>query len=182
VRRRWRCNGRLAAPAAIALLAAGLLAGCGGAGDDGARAGASGGGGAGAATGDRGAQAVKFAACMRENGVPDFPDPVDGRIVMRAGPGGIEVDEATLEAAHAACQEFAPAGRADEQMQQQLLAFTQCMRDNGVPDFPDPQGPGRLLVPRSIDVQSPQFQQAHQTCQGELEGSGWGEGEGGVGG
>src|SRR5262249_40942797 len=114
---------------------------------------------------------------------PDFPDPVDGTIVMRVGPGGMQVDDATLRSAQEACQELAPqgGGRADAQMQEQLLAFCQCMRDNGVPDFPDPVGPGRLLVPRTIDTQSPQFEQARQTCQDELRGSGWGEG-GGIGG
>ena len=155
-RRRWL--------ATIALLAAGLPAGCGGSSGDAADA-----------SGD---SAVRFAACMRENGVPDFPDPVGGRITMRSG-----VDPATMHAAQETCQELAPEGADTEnpRMQEQILAFSQCMRENGVPDFPDPEGPGRLLVPRTIDVQSPQFEQARQTCQDELRGSGWGEG-GGVGG
>jgi len=113
---------------------------------------------------------------MRKHGVPDFPDPVDGRITMRSGG-----DPAAMQAAQAACRQFAPSGRATAQMQGQLIAFSQCMRDHGVPDFPDPEGPGRLLVPRTIDVESPQFEQARQACQGKLRGSGWGEG-GGVGG
>jgi hypothetical protein len=161
-RRRWL--------APIALLTAGLLAGCGGSsGDDADASGAS-------ASGDR---AVQFARCMRENGVPDFPDPVDGRIVT----DGVQLDRAAMQAAHAACQELAPEGDggANPRMQEQILAFSQCMRDNGVPDFPDPQGPGRLLVPRTIDTESPQFEQARQACQDELRGSGWGEG-GGAGG
>ena len=165
LRRGWRFDRRLAAATTIALLTAGLLAGCGG--SSGEDADASGG------SGDR---AVRFAACMREHGVPDFPDPVDGRFAMRGGG-----DPAALRAAQEACQELAPSGRATPQMQEQLLAFCQCMREHGVPDFPDPEGPGRLLVPRTIDVQSPQFEQARQACQDELRGSGWGEG-GGVGG
>ncbi len=165
LRRRRRFARRLAASAASALLTAGLLAGCGGSsGDDADASGVS-------ASGDR---AVRFAACMRENGVPDFPDPVDGRFTMRAGG-----DPAALRAAQEACQDLAPeGGRATQQMQEQILAFSQCMREHGVPDFPDPQGPGRLLVPRTIDTESPQFEQARQACQGELRGSGWGEGAG----
>ena len=156
-RRRWL--------AAIALLAAGLTAGCGGSSGDGDGA---------SASGDR---AVRFAACMREHGVSDFPDPVDGRIVLRAGR-----DPAAMQAAQQACRKLAPGGGSvTRQMQEQLLAFTQCMRDHGVPDFPDPEGPGRLLIPRTIDVESPQFEQARQACQDKLRGSGWGEG-GGVGG
>jgi hypothetical protein len=159
-RRRWR----LATVAAIALLTAGLLAGCGGSSGDSAGS---------SASGDR---AVRFAACMREHGVPDFPDPVDGRITMRSGG-----DPAAMQAAQAACQKLAPGGRTTAQMQEQIIAFSQCMRDHAVPDFPDPEGPGRLLIPRTIDTQSPQFEQARQACQGKLRGSGWGEG-GGVGG
>ena len=58
-------------------------------------------------------------------------------------------DPAAMQAAQKACQELAPGGRATPQMQEQLLAFCQCMRDNGVPDFPDPEGPGRLLDPEN---------------------------------
>jgi hypothetical protein len=174
-RRRWRFDRWLAAVAPIALLTAGLLAGCGGSsGDDAGASGGTGGGASSSASGDR---AVRFAECMRENGVPDFPDPVDGSITMRSMPA----DSATMQAAQEACQKFAPQGRATQRMQEQIIAFSQCMRENGVPDFPDPEGPGRLLVPRTIDVQSPQFERARQACQGELRGSGWGEG-GGVGG
>ncbi|HEX5146993.1 MAG TPA: hypothetical protein VFV85_08220 [Conexibacter sp.] len=151
-RRRWWL-------AAAAALTTGLLAGCGGSSGDAGTAGA-----------DR---AVRFSQCVREHGVPDFPDPVDGRITMRGGG-----DPAVLQAAQAACRRFAPQGRATPQMQEQIIAFSQCMREHGEPDFPDPQGPGRLLVPRTIDTQSPQFEQARVACQGKLRGSGWGEGAG----
>jgi len=143
-RRQWR----LAAVATIALLTAGLLAGCGGSTGDGANA-------SGGTSGDR---AVRFAECMREHGVPDFPDPVDGRITMKSGG-----DPAAMQAAQAACQKLAPGGRTTAQMQGQIIAFSQCMREHGVPDFPDPEGPGRLLIPRTIDTQSPQFEQASWT-------------------
>jgi hypothetical protein len=151
--------------ATIALLTAGLLAGCGGSSGDDADA-----------SGVPGGRAVRFAQCMRDHGVPDFPDPVDGRITTRSGG-----DPTAMQAAQAACQELAPGGRTTAQMQEQIIAFSRCMRDHGEPDFPDPEGPGRLLIPRTIDTQSPQFEQARQACQGKLRGSGWGEG-GGVGG
>ncbi len=158
-RRRWRF-------ATLALLTPVLLAGCGSSSDGSAGS---------SASGDR---AVRFAECMRENGVPDFPDPVDGTITMRSSG-----DPAAMQAAQQTCRKLAPqgGGRATQRMQEQILAFSQCMRDNGVPDFPDPEGPGRLLIPRTIDTQSPQFEQARQACQSKLRGSGWGEG-GGVGG
>jgi hypothetical protein len=41
------------------------------------------------------------------------------------------------------------------------LAFAQCMRAHGVPDFPDPNGQSGQLGPSSgIDPNSPQFQAA----------------------
>jgi hypothetical protein len=41
------------------------------------------------------------------------------------------------------------------------LAFARCMRANGVPDFPDPNGQGGQLSPASgIDPNSPAFQAA----------------------
>lgn len=164
----------LAALAAVALLAA---AGCGGSdGDDGASTSA-GGSGSASSSGDSSDRGVQYAECMRENGVSDFPDPVDGRIMMRVGPGGMDIDPATLQAAQEACQELAPAGagRSNPQMEESVFRFAECMRANGVPDFPDPDVQGgavRMQLPRGIDPQSPQFQEAQQACQGEMQGMG----------
>lgn len=161
-----------------ALAVVGLLAaGCGGSDDDGGSNTSAGGGSGSASVSDRG---VQYAECMRENGVSDFPDPTeDGRIMMRVGPGGIEVDPATLEAAQQACQELAPEGRggSNPQMEASVFRFAACMRANGVPDFPDPDVQGgavRMQLPRGIDPQSPQFQEAQQACQGEMQGMGGG--------
>jgi hypothetical protein len=49
----------------------------------------------------------------------------------------------------------------------QALAYAQCMRSHGIPDFPDPNPPGsggQFSLGR-IDVQSPQYQSADRTCQ-----------------
>ncbi len=45
--------------------------------------------------------------------------------------------------------------------------FSQCMRSNGVANFPDPSSNGALSIgPGSgIDPRSPKFQKAQQTCQ-----------------
>jgi hypothetical protein len=43
------------------------------------------------------------------------------------------------------------------------VAFAQCMRSNGVQNFPDPQG-GRFLVSGNVE-NSPNFQGAEQKCQ-----------------
>jgi hypothetical protein len=84
-------------------------------------------------------QAAKVAECMRTNGVEDFPDPnAQGQFIY----GGISVSEVVWEKAVGACKNFQPglfdgSGRTPEQ-QNAALEFAQCMRDNGVPDFPDP--------------------------------------------
>jgi hypothetical protein len=85
---------------------------------------------------DSQAQGVKFAECMRENGVSDFPDP------NTTDSYGVSVSPAVFTNAVHACKDLKPPGalsaeRTPEQ-QSATLEFAQCIRDNGVPDFPDP--------------------------------------------
>ncbi|WKG01699.1 hypothetical protein [Mycolicibacterium sp. HK-90] len=127
---------------------------------------------AGADPGDPGGQAAKYSACMRANGVPDFPDPnADGHIAY----GGISVPKAVWVKAVGACESLAPqswldgAGRTPEQ-QQAALRFAQCMRDNGVPDFPDPATNDEPLIDTSKmrgDVSAreiPELKGAQESC------------------
>jgi hypothetical protein len=121
---------------------------------------------------------VRYAECMRENGVPEFPDPVNGRLTIRAGEGGLNPDSPEFQAAQEACRHLAPqggggTGRRGAEVQAQALEFAKCMRENGVPDFPDPQFSGgavRMRLPRGVDQSSPQFQAAQQECQSLLGG------------
>jgi hypothetical protein len=81
---------------------------------------------------------VKFAECMRSNGVGDFPDPnANGEFVY-----GVSVTPAVFDKAVAACKALEPPGSLSAQRspkQQSLsLKFAQCVRNNGVKDFPDP--------------------------------------------
>jgi hypothetical protein len=48
------------------------------------------------------------------------------------------------------------------------VAFAQCVRSHGVPDFPDPQN-GHFLI-SGADQSNPNFQSAVQTCQHLLPG------------
>ena len=90
-------------------------------------------------------QAVHFAQCMRDNGIRDFPDPDStGAFTIDAIANGTSVDTSSAAFARAitACKDLEPAGftgtaRTPEQ-QQAALQFAQCVRDNGVKDFPDP--------------------------------------------
>jgi hypothetical protein len=91
------------------------------------------------------AKAVNFAECMRANGVSAFPDPdATGVLTIDAVANGSSLDtsSAAFEQALSACKDLEPPGftghkRSPEQ-QKVALKFAQCIRDNGVPDFPDP--------------------------------------------
>jgi hypothetical protein len=84
-------------------------------------------------------KAVKFAACMRENGYPDFPDPqASGEFPSF----GISVSPAVWVKALRACKELRPPGSFSAHMSHKELSaalkFAQCIRAHGVKDFPDP--------------------------------------------
>jgi hypothetical protein len=84
-------------------------------------------------------KAVKFAECMRENGYPDFPDPkASGEFPSF----GISVTPAVWTHALRACKELQPPGSFSAHLSRKELSaalkFAQCIRKNGVKDFPDP--------------------------------------------
>jgi hypothetical protein len=89
---------------------------------------------------------VKFAECMRDNGVKEFPDPdASGELTIDGVVNGSSLDpsSAAWQNAIAACEDLQPPGfTGDEEVtaeeQETRLEFAQCMRDNGVEDFPDP--------------------------------------------
>ena len=91
------------------------------------------------------AKAVKFAECMRANGVSAFPDPdATGALTIDAVANGSSLDtsSAAFEQALSACEDLEPPGftghERSAQEQEAALKFAQCIRDNGVKDFPDP--------------------------------------------
>src|SRR3954451_689308 len=83
-------------------------------------------------------KAVKFAECMRANGVPHFPDP-DSK---GASNFGVDVSREVWLKAIDACKALKPPGALSSKrtLKQQAasLRFAQCVRDHGVKDFPDP--------------------------------------------
>ena len=131
--------GPLAALAMVALIGAG----CGG--NDG-----NGGGNTTAANQEK---AVKFAQCMRENGVSEFPDPdASGNLTIDGVLNGSSLDpnSPTWKGAIAACEDLQPpgftgGGERSADQQDAALKFAQCIRENGVEDFPDPAA-GQPLV------------------------------------
>jgi hypothetical protein len=126
-------------------------------------------------------QAVKYAECMRENGVPGFPDPQNGRLVLRAGEGGVDPNSPKFQSAQRKCRSLAPSGLqagggGGQATQDSVLKFARCMRKNGVPNFPDPQvqGGGAVLgqAGDGVDTNSPSFKSAQSKCSSLLTGGG----------
>jgi hypothetical protein len=89
------------------------------------------------------AQLLKYAACMRKHGVPNFPDPSanDGFALQMdpSSPGFV--------AAQATCHKLLPGGgppgpgsatHPSAQALASMLKTSECMRRHGIYDFPDP--------------------------------------------
>jgi hypothetical protein len=131
--------------------------------------------------------ALAFSKCMRAHGLPSFPDPTAGKgIQLRITPNsGLSPFSPTFKAAQASCHKLLPgggpsSGRPTAQDKAQMLQISQCMRQHGLSDFPDPTTSppsdprnfgaviGRngvfLELPKTIDVQSPAFKQAAAAC------------------
>jgi hypothetical protein len=53
-----------------------------------------------------------------------------------------------------------------------FVAFAQCMRTNGVPNFPDPKGGGGIQLSAGINPNSPAFKAARSKCKHLLPGGG----------
>lgn len=131
---------------------------------------------------------VKYSACMRSHGAPDFPDPstsqsgdnslgVDGYNFNL--PANLNTQAPAYQSAEKDCQGligFGGSGPARHpavvaKARQAALAHAQCMRQHGVPNFPDPtvSSTGGAIAQRSggggINPRSPAFQRAQKICQ-----------------
>jgi hypothetical protein len=123
-------------------------------------------------------EAVKFAECMRDNGVSEFPDPdASGGLTIDGVVNGSSLDTSTpaWQEAIGACRDLQPPGftgtEASPEEQEVRLEFAQCMRDNGVEDFPDPAPNGPLIDTTRIPSAAgrgarsiPGFDAATQKC------------------
>ncbi len=96
--------------------------------------------------------AVKFAKCMRSNGVSAFPDPsASGNFTIDEIVNGSSLNPSApaFKQAISACKDLEPArfmgSKRSPQEQEAALKFAECIRANGVPDFPDPTPDGPLI-------------------------------------
>jgi hypothetical protein len=81
----------------------------------------------------------------------------------------VGMDTPAYKAADEKCESLMPAPPAgsedDQEDRDRMLAYAQCMRDKGVPNFPDPKpGEGINLDGDVLDLNSPAFKAAEQAC------------------
>lgn len=141
----------------------------------------------GSASNDPAQAPFKYATCMRNHGVTNFPDP---QVTTTTTPGGtaagvkMAVPATTakspkFKSAQKACQAILPAPGSsgpDHQgpSKQVLLAFASCLRSHGISNFPDPDAQGRLnlqlISAAGVDVRGPAFLTAAKACVGVTHG------------
>ncbi|MDJ0792019.1 MAG: hypothetical protein QNJ71_08985 [Acidimicrobiia bacterium] len=137
---------------------------------------------------------LAFGACMRENGIPDFPDPVlnaDGSVDFGVGndpdpfPG---VSDEVVEEAVTTCIDllegvaFGPGGVDFDltEIEDRFVEFAACMRERGIdiddPDFSAlaPGGDGGLNPFDGVDFEDPEVLAALEECQGIFADLGFG--------
>ncbi len=145
---------------------------------------------------------IAFSHCMRTHGVPEFPEPSEGRLLLHSSDRnghvtGVNPQSAQFQAASKACAKLAPKGgkppspAEQAKLQERALKFSQCMRAHGVPSFPDPKFSssgggfgiriGSKGGPSAIDPSSPKFQAAQKACQSIMPGPKGGPGNVAIG-
>jgi len=124
-------------------------------------------------TGSDADAAAAFGKCMRENGMPDFPDPtVDENGVRFNGDPQKYMSEPVAQTAMATCNHFIAAiqQRINEQnpgmMQESAQGLVDCLREKGY-DVPDPQvsDDGGIQIDQPEGVSQDEFNQAMEYCQ-----------------
>ncbi|GAA1636594.1 hypothetical protein GCM10009828_075970 [Actinoplanes couchii] len=115
------------------------------------------------------ASPIKYSKCMREQGLSWFPDPQpDGGLVVSEPEG---TDHSKVEAAEKACEKFNPGGtkpgKADAEGIARMKQASACMREHGVPNWPDPDANGNVHIDEKsgISFEDETVKKAQQECQ-----------------
>jgi hypothetical protein len=100
--------------------------------------------------------AVAYSACMRSQGVPNYPDPDSSGQLPKGDAPQFGVSTSQYQAARQACRHLLPTGGSLQQQEYQcmqkgdcpqalvqrmltaMVKLARCMRSHGVPNFPDP--------------------------------------------
>jgi hypothetical protein len=120
--------------------------------------------------------AIELANCMRANGSPDFPDPVQDDQGRWAFPpesaGDWEPPEACRPLVHDWKIAFSDGGAVPAEDMTKFRDYAACMRRQGLEDFPDPEPDGGFDLPERIqtlvDTSDPAFATAQRACENLL--------------
>lgn len=124
---------------------------------------------------------MRFAKCMRGEGI-EFPDPtVDekGRFSITVPAGSEDGPDQATQDAMKTCGHLLPqgggpgvgmAGADQAAFRDALLEFAKCMRDKGI-DYPDPDfsGGGPVMIGGNLDMNDPDVRAAQEVCQPILD-------------
>jgi hypothetical protein len=138
---------------------------------------------------DRQEAILAYAQCMRDNDI-DMDDPVIGEggrgRIFGGGPGGpgaIDRQSEEFQAAQQVCSPILEASRpevdpeAEQERLEEQLALSECIRQHGYPEYPDPtigsdgrleRAAGRDLQDLGIDRRSEAFLEVMVTCREEI--------------
>jgi hypothetical protein len=112
------------------------------------------------------ARNLAFAECLRQNGVPKFPDPARDGALRISPDDGIDVNGQAYKTAQDHCKALAPTGRPQEppsgSQVPDVAKYVDCMRKNGMPKFPAPDAQGQFS---GVDINAPAFKTAQTACQ-----------------
>ena len=158
ITRVWTAPALLTCGAVLA--ASAVLAGCG-----------SGGGPAGTRTTQGGGapdtSISSLIACYRAHGDPSFPDPVydpnDGRWHFAISPNSAPAS--TRQACQRLTRNMTASRPVPQAQFQQLVRLAGCIRQHGVPNWPDPDPDGAFGLPPSLQKKTPAYARAAQACQ-----------------
>lgn len=150
VRRAWPRPAGTSAAAVAATVLALLAVACGGSNSPGAT-------GRGSPGNSAVTSAVAYSACMRSHGVPNYPDPGSDGNLPKGNAQAFGVSNSQYQTAERACRHLLPnsdtsftasltqclmTGDCPPALVQRALSaglrFARCMRDHGVPNWPDP--------------------------------------------
>jgi hypothetical protein len=109
---------------------------------------------------------TEFAACLRKQGLTNFPDPPWANDELNK----LGFTKQALEKyENGACHKYALAGGAvqtpaeNQQHLQQMLEIAKCMRAHGIVNFPDPSSQGGLFFSSAV-AEEPGYSAAAKVC------------------
>jgi hypothetical protein len=123
---------------------------------------------------------LEYARCVRVHGAPDFPDPVvdnrgRGIIPSSSNPERVKAEAGLAQGACGSILSRLPPVARQQQGSSvtpaeltQLTSFARCVRQHGIPGFPDPRPDGTfVLTPaQKTQINGPAFQACRQYSSG----------------